>query len=399
MNRFSRHLFPWTARHSPDHMLLHTSSTTGGRGIVITVGERQTAYVLTSIKTFREFGCDLPVEVFFLGDSDLHEDSRAALAELPGVITRDLSKMVYDDGWTLKGIVEQGYVLQDLIRELNVVLSGWAAKPMAMLLSSFREVILIDADVFFFVDPTTLLSDREYLRLGALFFRDRLFAPTDHADFISKSLPWPLSQNILQSNRWWSGTSHHMQESGVVVVDKWRHFVALLLATRLNGPDRDGNDALGKKGVYQMMHGDKETFWLSWEMAGDTDYAFYDGRAGQIGVLTPSDVEVGHEGEMEMCGKQLLHTSRDGRPLWFNGWIATDKHKENHLTSFQDFQGFVTEPRETSRWAPPYWDGWKVREGNIMCLPGDGYALLSPGERRKVELILGTAEKVVASGV
>jgi hypothetical protein len=34
-----------------------------------------------------------------------------------------------------------------------------------------------------------------------------------------------------------------------------------------------------------------------------------------------------------------------------------------------------------------------------MCLPGDGYALLSPGERRKVELILGTAEKVVASGV
>jgi alpha 1,3-mannosyltransferase len=153
------------------------------------------------------------------------------------------------------------------------------------------------------------------------------------------------------------------------------------------------------KMVYQMMHGDKETFWLSWEMAGDTDYAFYDGRAGQIGVLTPSDAEVGHEGEIGMCGKQLLHTSRDGRPLWFNGWIATDKRKENHLTSFQDFQGFVTEPRETSRWAPPYWDGWKVREGNIMCLPGDGYALLSPGERRKVELILGTAEKVVASGV
>jgi alpha 1,3-mannosyltransferase len=142
---------------------------------------------------------------------------------------------------------------------------------MAMLLSSFREVILIDADVLFFVDPTTLFSDPDYLRLGALFFRDRLIAPADRADFLTKSLPSPLSQNILQSNRWWLGTSHHMQESGVVIVDKWRHFVALLLTTRLNGPDRDGNDALRKKGVYEMMHGDKETFWLSWEMAGDSD--------------------------------------------------------------------------------------------------------------------------------
>jgi alpha 1,3-mannosyltransferase len=270
---------------------------------------------------------------------------------------------------------------------------------MAMLLSSFREVILIDADVLFFVDPTTLFSDPDYLRLGALFFRDRLLAPADRADFITKSLPSPLSRNILQSNRWWLGTSHHMQESGVVIVDKWRHFVALLLTTRLNGPDRDGNDALRKKGVYEMMHGDKETFWLSWEMAGDSDYAFYDGRAGQIGVVTSSSTENGREGEEEMCGKQLLHTSREGRPLWFNGWIATDKHQDDHLTSFQDFQGFVTEPRETARRDPHYWNGWKVRERNIMCLPGDGYAPLSAEESKTVRLILDTAEKVVASGV
>jgi alpha 1,3-mannosyltransferase len=290
-------------------------------------------------------------------------------------------------------------MLPNLAHELRVVLSGWAAKPMAMLLSSFREVILIDADVLFFVDPALLLSDPEYLRLGALFFRDRLLAPADHADFITESLPSPLSQNILQSNRWWSGTSQHMQESGVVVVDKWRHFVALLLATRLNGPDRDGNDALGKKGVYQMMYGDKETFWLSWEMAGDTDYAFYDGRAGQIGIVTPSSTEIGRVDEEEMCGKQLLHTSREGRPLWLNGWIATNKDREDDLTSFANFEGFVTEPSETAKWDPHYWNGWKVREGNIMCLASDGYAPLSAEERKTVEMIFRTAEKVVASGV
>jgi alpha 1,3-mannosyltransferase len=279
-----------------------------------------------------------------------------------------------------------------------VVLLGWAAKPMAMLLSSFREAILIDADVLWFVDPTILFSDPEYSRLGALFFRDRLFAPTDHSDFIVKSLPSPLSENILQSNRWWLGTSHHMQESGVVVVDKWRHFVALLLTTRLNGQDRDGNEALGKKGVYQMMYGDKETFWLSWEMAGDTDYAFYAGRAGQIGIVTPSGMEAGSVGEQVMCGKQLLHTSREGRPLWFNGWIATDKHREDHLRSFQKFRGFITEPRETVRQDSHYWDGWTVREGNIMCLSSENYVPLSAEESKIMEMISRTAVEVVALG-
>lgn len=398
MNQFARHLFPWTAGQSPDHMLLHTTFAAGGRGIVITVGDHQIAYVLTSIKTFRELGCNLPVEVFFLGDGDLRESSREALARLPEVITRDLSRMVIDDGWTLKGKLVQAFVSPDLDHRLTLALAGWAAKPMALLLSSFREAILIDADVLFFVDPATLLSDPEYLRFGALFFRDRLFDPTDRADFVTEALPQPLSQNILQSNRWWAGTSLHMQESGVVVVDKWRHFVALLLATRLNGPDRDGNDA-GKTGVYQMMHGDKETFWLAWEMAGDTDYAFYDGRAGQIGAVAPKSAESGDEGKGEMCGKQLLHTSREGRPLWFNGWIATDKHQENHLTSFQDFQGFITEPQETERWSSHYWNGWMVREGNIMCLASEGYTPLSAEENKIVKMILRAAEKVVATGV
>jgi len=46
-----------------------------------------------------------------------------------------------------------------------------------------------------------------------------------------------------------------MQESGVVVVDKWRHFIALLLVTRMNGPDRDGNKENGVVGVYDMVYG------------------------------------------------------------------------------------------------------------------------------------------------
>ncbi len=48
-----------------------------------------------------------------------------------------------------------------------------------------------------------------------------------------------------------------MQESGVVVVDKWKHFIPLLLVARMNGPDRDGNKGKGVTGVYDMLFGEK----------------------------------------------------------------------------------------------------------------------------------------------
>ena len=78
-----------------------------------------------------------------------------------------------------------------------------------------------------------------------------------------------------------------MQESGVLVIDKWRHFVSLLVITRLNGPDRDDRD--GNKGVYSFFYGDKETFWLGFELAGDTDYNFHQGDAGAMGVIKDID--------------------------------------------------------------------------------------------------------------
>ena len=46
-----------------------------------------------------------------------------------------------------------------------------------------------------------------------------------------------------------------MQESGDLVVGKWRHFIALLMVTRMNGPDRDGNEDEGIIGVYDMVYG------------------------------------------------------------------------------------------------------------------------------------------------
>ena len=226
-------LFPWTAAYFSDHMSLHASLYKAGRGIVLTAGPDQVAYLLATIPTMRHLGCTLPIEVMYLGDEDISEDYRERLELLPGVITRDITRMVRDAGWEL---------------------SGWAAKPFAMLLSSFQEVMFIDADAIFFRNPALLFEDPQYKQHGALFFMDRSIFPDSKRRWLRSILPKPISKSAKQT-RLWTGESGHQQESGVVLIDKWRHFMELLLVTRMNGPDRDGDKDQGLEGVYDMVFG------------------------------------------------------------------------------------------------------------------------------------------------
>ena len=112
----------------------------------------------------------------------------------------------------------------------------------------------MDADVLFFADPDILFEDKQYLETGALFYKDRNLGREDKRGWLKKVLPLPISSKV-KTNRLWTKESGHMQESGVVVVNKWKHFVPLLLTTPLNGIDRDGNSETGKKGVYEMVYG------------------------------------------------------------------------------------------------------------------------------------------------
>jgi hypothetical protein len=96
-------------------------------------------------------------------------------------------------------------------------LAGWAAKPFAILLSSFREVIFIDADSLFFRNPAKLFDDPDYVETGALFFRDRTIMPESKRRWLLRVLPRPIPK-LAKESTWWTGTSGHHQESGVVVV-------------------------------------------------------------------------------------------------------------------------------------------------------------------------------------
>ncbi|GFF77520.1 alpha-1,3-mannosyltransferase MNT2 [Aspergillus udagawae] len=380
ITRLSTLLFPWTAPHFPDHIHLHTQIHSGGRGLVFSAGDNQAPFLFASIPAIRQLGCDLPIEVMYLGDQDLSQDMREQLEALPGVTTRDLSQMVDDNGWKL---------------------AGWAGKPFAILFSSFREAIFIDADSLFLQNPEILFEDEAYRKTGALFFKDRLMMPESKKRWLQEILPRPVSNKAMGS-RFWTGQSGHMQESGVVVVDKWRHFIALLLVTRMNGPDRDGDQSKQKTGVYDMVYGDKETFWLGWELIGDLDYAFHDGDAGVMGTLEKASTENGQAVQAELaktnatdeaattvpemytiCAPQLLHLDRSGRPLWFNGWLLPNKFDKGKNQEPSRFEAFLEEPREIR---DP--GAWQLRANNICCLTSEHKGEFSRDERQVLDMII-----------
>jgi hypothetical protein len=219
-----------------------------------------------------------------------------------------------------------------------------------------------------------------------------------------------------------------MQESGVVVVDKWRHFIALLLVTRMNGPDRDGDKLKHKTGVYDMVYGtsclsavrdfgllrtnganqtgDKETFWLGWELIGDLDYAFHDGDAGVMGTLEKTPPVKGQPAQEDLtktnttdqamytiCAPQLLHLDRSGRPLWFNGWLLPNKFEKGKDREPSRFEAFLREPREIR---DP--GAWQLRAHNICCLTSEHKGEFSPDERQALDMIIESGRRAGVLG-
>jgi alpha 1,3-mannosyltransferase len=329
LSNMSSTLFPWTNPYFSDHMTLHGHMYNAGRGIVISGSNSQASYIKTAISSFRAMGCTLPVEIMYLGDSDLSEDTRMELETIPDVVTRDVKKMVNDQGWELE---------------------GWAGKAFAAFLSSFREVILLDADVLFFNDPALMFEEPGYVETGALFFTDRTVFAQDKRTFLRKIMPKPVS-NKLKESRWWLGETGENQESGVVVVDKWRHFLSIFLTARLNGPDRSDTDA--GQGTYSFWWGDKETWWIGFELAGDTDYHFHQGGTGNMGTVTNTEPiekkEDKEEDKQEEKKENQDDTSKEDTTADENPHTTDTDDFEHNLAKLEENQPDKTaEPTVTS---------------------------------------------------
>jgi hypothetical protein len=264
------------------------------RGIVMPVGVKNFAYAVHLIRCIRMYGCRLPILISFLGDEDLPVKMQDFFLTLPGVDLRDLSSYVN------KGILQ---------------LKGWDIKPYSMLLNPFKEMLFLDADIILVQNPEVLFEYPEYKETGAVFFKDRMYGGGAHyPGFISQIVPLPHSKQLRETPMFRGKSQNHM-ESGVIAFDKSRRLMGLLAVCKLNNPYE-------REFIHKHTHGDKETFWLGFEIA-EEPYKFLEPRSGMIA----GEIKV-KDGKESLLGK-IAHFDGQGQMIWFHGGIIENKYQNN----------------------------------------------------------------------
>jgi ADP-heptose:LPS heptosyltransferase len=190
-----------------------------GRGILICGGGlKYFTNAWVCIRMLRHLGCRLPVQLWHLGRHELDPQMANILSPL------DVQCI---DAYELRKT------------HPCRILGGYELKAYALLHSSFREVILLDADNLPLIDPETLFDTPEYARTGALF--------------------WPDYGRLAPNRSIWKvcGVAYRDEpefESGQIVVDKQRCWKALCLSLWYN----EHSDFF-----YRHIHGDKDTFHIA----------------------------------------------------------------------------------------------------------------------------------------
>jgi FkbM family methyltransferase len=191
-----------------------------GRGIVLCGGG--VSYFTNAwvcVQMLRFHGCKLPVELWYLGRSELDGKMESLIAPL-GVTCVNAHEFM------------GRHPMRNPL--------GWELKSYALLHSRFREVSLLDADNVAVRNPEFLFDTPEFARTGAIFWPDYLRLGRHRA-------AWKMC-----------GVSYRDEpefESGQMVVDKHRCWKAVNLAYWYN----DHSEFF-----YQYFHGDKETFHMAW---------------------------------------------------------------------------------------------------------------------------------------
>lgn len=143
-------------------------------GIVICTGKGSFRWTIHQIVTIRlVLNSTLPIEIFYCGEDDLPERYRnfiqfiqSAFSRPGAIVTIDITKKFPDSEGMLS------------------LCGGSAIRPYAILASSFKTVILAEADTVFLQDPRILLDEPSFEEYGSIFWHDRIFAPRDYETYI-----------------------------------------------------------------------------------------------------------------------------------------------------------------------------------------------------------------------
>ncbi|WP_316742132.1 hypothetical protein [Pedobacter antarcticus] len=231
-----------------------------------------------SISQLRVNGCALPIELWYQG------------GELNGEVINKLKEL--------------DVVCKNVNDYTSSIIKGYAIKPFAILNSSFKEVLFLDADNTCISDPTTLFEQPEFKENGAVFWPD--FWKTDPNNPIWK---------IIEANDY----DEYEQESGQLLIHKEYCWAALNLCMYFN---------LHSDTYYQFLLGDKDTFKFAWKalkkpyamIATPVGFCGYSDTAIKLFSRGVAMVQHGFDGEILFIHQNLAKWDvvKDGESLWGN---------------------------------------------------------------------------------
>ncbi|KAG7393789.1 hypothetical protein PHYBOEH_006017 [Phytophthora boehmeriae] len=320
-------------------------NTSQSRGIVIPVYEPIVKLAASLILELRTLGVDAPVELPHCGDVSVATQQlllqKAALGSIRfyDVCERAASAVV-------EGNSTRKVFCQDL-EACHTKFRSFDIKVVAVVFSSFEEIMMVDADTAFFVNPALLWESQKFKTTGTLLMNDRtaheiyFMAERITGDpkisaqhlYMSKfevapfrslptlerekatlpntvpvSLKFEPSDYLLNSHSWNLRTGHQV-DSSLMFWDKKRQPRATAILASFK--------TLGDIGS-PPSYGDKELYFYAAELA-ETQYSFSDHAIGAVGT----EYQDYGEGNSTLCGDMAqvfpIKPAKDGDnvPLFY----------------------------------------------------------------------------------
>lgn len=338
-----------------------------GKGIVVSAADGHVDQLLSLFALLRATKMELPVQIVHSGDlspysqEELIHAARTTKLHLSKVenieimlqwkgLSEDYTKLSEEEMLSMFPQIELWFVdvSRSVAQRYRGHFSGYANKLLAYFFSSFQHTMLMDTDTVPMTNlDENILQTDIYKKFGAYFFRDRELQESkakSDAQFFAKLMPSvtdellfnvPKTTNKTLKNRYIDKYYTHYMESGVVAIDKRRHFGGVLGTVQLNlwSP------------VMAKIWGDKELFWLGMSMMGDEEYYMNGWAAGTAGQITPKKFRLSGDKtpqrRVRLKGNQLCSThpahisSVDNSTLlWVNSGVSYCKHPHTYKNDF-----------------------------------------------------------------
>lgn len=171
-----------------------------GSGIVIAGGGRYLNWAWCVASWLRKLGCQLPIQVWFLGPSEMPSYAKGLFAKLDVETVDTLSYLP----------AHPHRMLSRYVAEKKWTLAGWVSKNVAIEHCPFDYVLYLDSDCFPAVNPEILFDNPQVKAAGIFAFSDICnHAPTSwpwvYFGITRNRLEWECGQYFVHKRIGWMG--------------------------------------------------------------------------------------------------------------------------------------------------------------------------------------------------